>query len=75
MNSRPEPLSLDIDRCRERQKRLVRALEALNADRVVLTIPENVQYLTSFRPQPPLLRAVVALDADGYCTLAAPNKA
>lgn len=75
MTSPPEPLTLDIDRCRQRQERLARALEELNADRAVLVLPEHVQYLTSFRPHPPLLRAIVALDADGYCTLAAPNKA
>ena len=39
----------------------------------MLSRPEHVQYLTSFRPHP-LLRALVALDADGYCTLVAPNK-
>ena len=73
MNPPPEPLSLEIERCRERQGRLVKILHELSADRAVLSLPEHVQYLTSFRPHP-LLRAVVALDADGYCTLVKPNE-
>ncbi len=41
--------------------------------RAIVTRPENVQYLTGFRPHH-LMNAMVALDADGTCTLVAPNQ-
>jgi Xaa-Pro aminopeptidase len=44
-------------------------------ERVLLVQPEHVQYLTGFRTPHPLLKTAVALDADGHCTLAAPNSA
>jgi len=69
-----ETPSLSPALCRQRQRRLREALPSLNADRVVLTKAEHVQYLTGFRPHP-LMSAIVVLDASGHCTLIAPNAA
>lgn len=63
---------LNLDRCRERQQRIVSDLAASSIDIAVLTLPEHVQYLTGFRPHR-LMTAIVALTAEGRCTLAAPN--
>jgi Xaa-Pro dipeptidase len=68
-----EPLSLDLQQCRQRQKRVLAQLESLDADRAILVRPEHVQYLTGFRPHR-LMAAAVVLEADGHCTLAAPNR-
>ncbi|MCB1227196.1 MAG: aminopeptidase P family protein [Verrucomicrobiales bacterium] len=62
---------LDLDLCRQRQQRLRLAAETLGASSVLLSRPENVQYLTGFRPHP-LLNAAVLLDAND-CFLVAPN--
>ncbi|MBB77237.1 MAG: hypothetical protein CMJ75_22245 [Planctomycetaceae bacterium] len=58
--------------CRDRQQRLCRRLAELSIDCAVFISHANVQYLTGFRPHR-LLHAIVALDADGTCTLIAPN--
>lgn len=66
------PLTLDPDLCRQRQQDVARMLQRLGAERAVLAQPEHVQYLTGFRPHR-LMQAVVTVDADGRCVLAAPN--
>ena len=63
---------LDLDRCRERQRWMLDALADAKADAAVLVSPENVQYLTGFRPHR-LMAAMVALSPDGRCLLVAPN--
>ena len=63
---------LSLERCRERQSRIANDLAAANIDIALLLLPEHVQYLTGFRPHR-LMAAIVALTADGHCTLAAPN--
>jgi Xaa-Pro aminopeptidase len=68
----PRP-SLDPLACRQRQARLCRELAVLGVGRALLTSPENIQYLTGFRPHP-LLHAALCLETDGKCTLAAPNE-
>ncbi len=67
------PLNLDPVHCRARQQRLCERLAALSIDRAVLVSHENVQWLTGFRPHR-LMHAVVCLEADGQCTLVAPNE-
>lgn len=62
---------LDLDLCRRRQDRVRRAMAASGAPAMLLTRPENVQYLTGFRPHP-LMTAAVMLDAD-RCLLVPPN--
>ena len=47
-------------------------MRSLDMGRVIVQQPENVQWLTGFRPHR-LMSAAVALDADGRCVLAAPN--
>jgi Xaa-Pro aminopeptidase len=49
-------------------------MERLRADRVLVTRPEHVQYLTGFRPHR-LMGAAVLLDSGGRCVLVAPNRA
>ncbi|SVD86352.1 uncharacterized protein METZ01_LOCUS439206, partial [marine metagenome] len=63
---------LDLTLCRERQQRLLGALEAAQADRAILTRPEHVQYFTGFRPHH-LMTAAICVDANG-CLLVAPNE-
>ena len=63
---------LDLDLCRERQKRLLTILENVGADRAVLTKREQVQYFTGFRPHH-LMSAVICVDAND-CHLIAPNE-
>jgi Xaa-Pro dipeptidase len=68
----PEPLTLSPELCRQRQTRLVERMQQRQLDRVIFRQPENVQWLTGFRPHR-LTSAAVALDADGRCVLSAPN--
>ena len=68
----PSPLTLSPEFCRGRQSRLVERMRQLDLDRVVVQQPENVQWLTGFRPHR-LMSAAAALDIDGHCLLAAPN--
>ncbi|MCA9069436.1 MAG: aminopeptidase P family protein, partial [Planctomycetaceae bacterium] len=68
-----EPLTLSLDSCRKRQQRLREALAELPVDRAVVLSPENIQYLTGFRPHR-LMHAAVCLDVEGYCILVAPNE-
>lgn len=72
MKNYPEPISLDVDCCRERQRALLGVLERLKADRAVIARPEHVQYLTGFRPHR-LMCAALSLDSNGHCLLVSPN--
>lgn len=65
-------LSLSPEFCRQRQARLLERMRALSLDRVIVQQPENVQWLTGFRPHR-LMAAALSLDADGHCMLSAPN--
>ncbi len=67
-----EPLNLDPHWCRLRQQRICDVLSRRGLDRGILTSPENIQYVTGFRPHR-LMQAAVCLEADGTCVLAAPN--
>ncbi|MHC4878269.1 MAG: M24 family metallopeptidase [Planctomycetota bacterium] len=66
------PLNLEPEYCRQRQQRICHVLSRLGADRAVFVSPENIQFVTGFRPHR-LLQAAVSLDSDGTCVLAAPN--
>lgn len=68
------PLNLNLDACRERQKRVTNWMQQDGVDYLWLVTPENVQYLTAFRTHR-LLSAGLQLKADGQCTLFAPNEA
>jgi Xaa-Pro dipeptidase len=67
------PLELAPEYCRLRQQRVRALLERRSLDRAVIISPENIQYLTGFRPHR-LVRAAVCLEVSGRCTLAAPNE-
>ena len=75
MTDRSRDLRLDPALCRQRQQRLAGVLASRDLQRAVLVQPEHVQYLTGFRAAHILLKSAVSLDADGHCTLAAPNAA
>lgn len=68
-----DPLGLDRDACRARQKRLLERMHARQLDVVIVTSIENVQWLTGARFlwyfQP-----AAALFADGYLLLVGPKK-
>lgn len=68
----PTPLTLSPELSRQRQQRLADPMQRLDLERVIVRQPENVQWLTGFRPHR-LMAAAAALDADGVCLLAAPN--
>ena len=72
MENSPEHLDLNPQLCRSRQQRLVSAMQQLDLDSALLQQPENVQWLTGFRPHR-LMGAAVFLTADRHCTLSAPN--
>lgn len=66
---------LDLDRCRERQARLSRALSGDAPDLIVLTSPEHVQYLTGHRWDYRWGRApLAAIDASGRVLLVCPDR-
>ncbi len=58
--------------CRGRQQRLLNVMQEQEIEWALLRSPENVQWLTGFRPHK-LMSAVVGLQADGECYLSAPN--
>lgn len=65
-------LELNLDTCRQRQRALATLLSNEGMDQIVLVRPENVQYLTGFRPHR-LMSAAVTLTQAGHCLLIAPN--
>lgn len=69
-DSTPE-LSLEL--CRTRQLRFRDRMTEMGVDRAVLVGHGNIQYLTGFRPHR-LIQAIICLEADGECILAAPNE-
>ncbi len=66
-------MGLTVAGCRARQQRVLEQMQARNIDRLVVTRPEHVQYLSGFRPHH-LMAAIVCLDATGQLTLVAPNQ-
>jgi Xaa-Pro dipeptidase len=66
---------LDLDTCRERQRRLRERLAGVAPDLVVLTSPEHVQYLTGHRWDYRWARApLAAIDGAGNLLLVCPDK-
>ena len=65
--------ALDPESCRRRQERVVEAMGGEGIGRTIVARPENVQYLTGFRPNR-LMFAIASLDANGRCLLVAPNE-
>lgn len=63
---------LSVVHCRARQQRLRESLVKLKVARAIIVAPENIQWLTGFRPHP-LMRAVVELKVEGHCLLIAPG--
>ncbi|MCA8997140.1 MAG: aminopeptidase P family protein [Planctomycetaceae bacterium] len=65
--------TLSREFCRQRQARLRERLAAASIDNAILITPENIQYLTGFRPHR-LMQAIVCLNVDEDCLLIAPNE-
>jgi hypothetical protein len=57
---RMDPYALDISACRNRQQRLLTAIEELNVNVAVLSRLESVQWITGSLVRPPFL-AVAAI--------------
>ncbi|MEO1997263.1 MAG: Xaa-Pro peptidase family protein [Planctomycetaceae bacterium] len=69
----PHELTLNPEQCRARQARLQATMERMQVDRVLLLAPENVQWLTGFRPHR-LMSSAATLDLDGTVCLSVPNE-
>ncbi len=69
----PDPYAVDIEACRERQKRLLREMELAGLDLVLLTRGESIQWLTGAYVGP-LFAPVAAIDAAGHVTLVLPSR-
>lgn len=64
---------IDLACCRARQQRLLKVMEEMHLDLVVLSRAENIQWLVGPRYSG-LFEPVAALDGEGRCTLVAPNE-
>lgn len=67
-----DPYAVDIAACRGRQRRLLTAIEPLDADLVLLTRRESVQWLTGAYVRPPF-EPIAALSCAGQVTLVLPE--
>ncbi len=68
-----DPYAVDIAACRGRQKRLLEAVEPLDADLIVLTRRESVQWTTGVHVRPPF-EPVAAMTPAGDVTLVLPER-
>src|SRR3954452_12058390 len=68
-----EPYAVDINACRARQRRLLDAIEPLEADFAVLTRRESVQWLTGVYVRAPFA-PIAILRPDGHLTLVLPDR-
>ncbi len=68
-----DPFAIDIEACRGRQQRLLRAIEPLDADLALLTRRESVQWLTGVYVRAPF-EPIVILQANGHVTLVLPER-
>ncbi len=68
-----DPYAVDIEACRSRQRRLLTAIEPFNADLIVLTRRESVQWLTGAYVRAPF-EPIAAMTADGHVKLVLPDR-
>lgn len=68
-----DPYAVDVAACRGRQRRLLDAAAPLEADLIVVSRRESVQWLTGARVAPPF-EPIAAMTADGHVTLVVPDK-
>ncbi len=66
-----DPFAVDIEACRGRQRRLLDAIEPLDADLAVLTRRESIQWLTGAYVRAPF-EPIALLTPDGHVTLVLP---
>src|SRR3954465_7588891 len=67
-----DPYAVDINACRARQRRLLDAIEPLEADFAVLTRRESIQWLTGVYVRAPFA-PIAILRPDGHLTLVLPD--
>ncbi|HEX3600531.1 MAG TPA: Xaa-Pro peptidase family protein [Lacipirellulaceae bacterium] len=67
-----DSFAVDVEACRDRQERLREAIEPLNADLILLTRRESVQWLTGLHVKSPF-EPIAAMTVDGSVTLVVPN--
>lgn len=67
-----DSFAIDVQACRSRQLRLRTAIEPVNADLLLLTRRESVEWLTGVYVPPPF-EPIVAIDHDGQLTLVVPD--
>jgi len=68
-----DPFAVDIEACRNRQQRLLEAVEPLEVDLVLLTRRESVQWLTGAFLKAPV-EPIAAVTAAGHVTLVVPER-
>jgi Xaa-Pro dipeptidase len=68
-----DPYAVDIDSCRARQRRLLAAIEPLEAALAILTRRESVQWLTGVHVRAPFA-PIAILRPDGNLTLVLPDR-
>lgn len=66
-------MGLTVEGCRQRQQRVLQRMQDQNVDRLVVTRPEHVQYLSGFHTHH-LMASIASLDSAGKLTLIAPNR-
>jgi Xaa-Pro aminopeptidase len=66
-------MGLTVEGCRQRQQRVLQRMQDQNIDRLVVTRPEHVQYLSGFHTHH-LMASIASLDSAGKLTLIAPNR-
>lgn len=66
-------MGLTVDGCRQRQQRVLHRMQEKHLERLVVSRPEHVQYLSGFRPHH-LMASLACLDVAGRLTLIAPNR-
>ena len=65
--------AIEIESCRARQRRLLEAIDPLEADFALLTRRESVQWLTGVHVRPPF-EPIAILWPDGHLTLVLPDR-
>ena len=68
-----DPYAIDIAACRDRQRRLLEAIEPLGVDLAVLSRRESVQWLTGAYVRAPF-EPIAAITPDGHVTVVLPER-
>src|SRR4051812_17465104 len=66
--------TLELDACRERQRRLLSAISQYDVDWIILSRAESIQWLTGWRGAP-IFSPLAAMNAAGHVILVTPEPA